>query len=111
MPDQTTYVEQRDDAYWITGTRVSLDSVVYAFLRGAAPESIVRSYPLLTLEQVYGAITYYLAHEQEINAYLRREEAAFAAFREAARAELQQRNPDLVARLDAARHEGTASAR
>lgn len=30
------YVEQRDTAYWITGTRISLDSIVYAFKRGLA---------------------------------------------------------------------------
>jgi hypothetical protein len=28
------YVEQRNGGYYILGTRVSLDSVVYAFLRG-----------------------------------------------------------------------------
>ncbi len=30
------YIEKRDAGYWVAGTRVSLDSVVYAFLRGAA---------------------------------------------------------------------------
>ncbi len=110
MSGENAYVEQRDNAYWIAGTRISLDSVVYAYQRGAAPESIVRSYPLLTLEQVYGAITYYLAHEDEINSYLRREEAAFAALQQASRDELQQRNPELAARLEAARHERTTSA-
>ena len=39
------YVENRDGAYRISGTRASLDSVVYAFLRGAAPESIAQSFP------------------------------------------------------------------
>jgi hypothetical protein len=34
------YVEQRSGAYLIAGTRVSLDSVVHAFLRG---ESLVGS--------------------------------------------------------------------
>jgi hypothetical protein len=37
------YVEQHDEAYWIVGTRVSLDSVVYAFLEGLLPESIADS--------------------------------------------------------------------
>lgn len=50
------YVEQRDEAYWIVGTRVSLDSVVYAFLEGLSPESIVDSFDTLTLEEVYGAL-------------------------------------------------------
>ncbi len=34
------YVEQRDGGYFIKGARVSLDSVVYAFLRGESPEGI-----------------------------------------------------------------------
>ena len=39
------YVEKREGAYRISGTRVSLDSIVYAFLRGAAPESIAHRFP------------------------------------------------------------------
>lgn len=64
------YVEQRDGGYWITGKRISLDSVVYAFKSGAAPESILRSFPLLTLEEIYGAIAFYLSNQAEIDAYL-----------------------------------------
>lgn len=73
------YVTYANGAYWINGTRVSLDSVVYAFLNGLSPESIVDSFPVLTLEQVYGAITHYLAHQDEVDAYLRQGEADFAA--------------------------------
>src|SRR2546427_4072140 len=58
---EKSYVEQRDGGYWVTGTRISLDSIVSAFKRGAAPESIQRAFPLLTLEEIYGAITFYLA--------------------------------------------------
>ena len=54
------YVDQHDGGYWIAGTRVSLDSVVYTFLEGFPPESIVDSFEILTLEQVFGALTYYL---------------------------------------------------
>jgi len=46
------YVEQREGGHWISGTRVSLDSIVYAFLQGQTPESIAQSFPVLTLEQV-----------------------------------------------------------
>jgi uncharacterized protein (DUF433 family) len=52
-----SYVEQRDGGYWMTGTRISLDSLVYAFKRGAAPASIQRAFPLLTLEEIPGALT------------------------------------------------------
>ncbi len=45
------YVSQQPAGYVIEGTRVSLDSVVYAFLRGESPEGIVESFPTLTLEQ------------------------------------------------------------
>jgi len=79
------YVEQREGGYWITGTRVSLDSVVYAFLQGQTAESIAQSFPVLTLEQVYGAITFYLAHRSVIDAYLEQARAEFAALRQAAR--------------------------
>lgn len=71
------YVEFKNQDYWIIGTRVSLDSVVYAFRKGATPESIVQSYSLLNLEKVYGAITFYLANRSDIDAYLIAEEEAF----------------------------------
>ena len=79
------YVTRIDGAYRITGTRISLDSVVYAFLAGQTPECIVQSFPLLTLEQVYGAIAFYLAHRAEIDVYLEQGELAFEALRQAAR--------------------------
>ncbi|MBI3247268.1 MAG: DUF433 domain-containing protein [Deltaproteobacteria bacterium] len=76
------YVTQVDGAYRITDTRISLDSVVYCFLGGQTPESIVQSFPLLTLEQVYGAIAFYLAHRAEIDAYLEQGEVEFEALRQ-----------------------------
>lgn len=63
------------EAYQIGTTRVSLDSVVYSWLQGDSPETIADNFPALTLEQVYGAIAFYLAHQQEIDEYLRQGEA------------------------------------
>src|SRR5215831_12954523 len=83
----TDYVTHVDGAYRIMGTRVSLDSVVYAFLNGLSPEGIVDSFPVLTLEQVYGAITYYLAHQSDVDAYLQHGKAEFAALHERLKAE------------------------
>lgn len=57
-------VEQRDGAYYVRGSRVSLDSVTYAFLRGESPEGIVDSFPTLTLEQVFRAVAFYLANRE-----------------------------------------------
>jgi uncharacterized protein (DUF433 family) len=94
-----SYIEYRNDAYWIEGTRVSLDSVVYAFRQGLSPESIVQSFPLLTLEQVYGAIAFYLANRAEIDAYLAAEEAAFVEMSQP----LQTTDPVLYNKLMAAK--------
>lgn len=79
------YVEQREGAYWVAGTRVSLDSVVYAFWSGQTAESIAQSFPVLTLEQVYGSITFYLANQPEVDAYLKQAEADFEVVRQASR--------------------------
>jgi uncharacterized protein (DUF433 family) len=81
------YVEQHDGGYWVRGTRVSLDSIVYRFFEGLSPESIADCFPGLTLEQVYGAITYYLGHRTEIDAYLKADDNEYEAFRQRVRAE------------------------
>lgn len=64
------YVEQRDEGYWVAGSRVSLDSIVHSFRQGESAESIAQSFPVLRLEQVYGAIAFYLAHQADVDAYL-----------------------------------------
>jgi uncharacterized protein (DUF433 family) len=64
------YIEQRDGNYYVAGTRVSLDSIVHAFRRGESPETICQNFEVLQLEEVYGAIAYYLANQSAIDAYL-----------------------------------------
>ena len=67
------YIEQRDGNYYVVGTRISLDSIVQAFRRGESPETIRQNFELLRLEEVYGAIAYYLENQADINAYLIRQ--------------------------------------
>src|SRR5580692_4019822 len=69
----TEYVELRNGNYYIAGTRISLDSIVHAFRRGESPETICQNFELLSLEEVYGAVVYYLANQAEIDAYLVRQ--------------------------------------
>src|ERR1700719_525035 len=90
------YVEMRNGGYYIAGTRVSLDSVAYEFRNGASPETIAQSFPVLRLEEVYGAITFYLANQREIDDYLKESEKEYAKLAEEARA----RDPQLYKRLD-----------
>lgn len=95
-----TYVEYRNNGYWISNTRISLDSVIYSFLSGLSPESIRQTFPLLTLEQVYGAIAFYLANRTEIDNYLITEEAAFEEMEQP----LQTSDPVLYQKLIAAKN-------
>ena len=83
-------------------TRVSLDVVVEGYEDGMTPEDIVRAYDTLKLADVYAAIAYYLRHQDEVQAYLkRREERA-----EALRAKIESERPrisraELLARREA----------
>ena len=77
-----TFVENQivgqREAYRIGSSRVSLDSVVYSWLQGDSPETIADNFPVLTLEEVYGAIAFYLANQEMIDEYLRQGEAQTA---------------------------------
>jgi uncharacterized protein (DUF433 family) len=93
------YIEERSGAYFIAGTRVSLDSVVHAFLRGESPEGIAESFPALTLEQVLGSLAFYLANRDQVDQYLRQGMEDFERLRQQA----HKNNPGLYARLTDAR--------
>jgi uncharacterized protein (DUF433 family) len=99
------YVELKEGVYRVGGTRVSLDSVVYDFQSGASPEYIRQSYPALTLEQVYGAIAYYLANQEIIDQYLIEGEKEFEKFQEASRA----KHPEWYEKMEKARKQLMAS--
>jgi uncharacterized protein (DUF433 family) len=73
------------DSYRIVGSRISLDSIVYAYLSGQTAESIAQSFPTLTLEQVHGALAFYLAHQSEVDSYLRASQGEVDKLRDASR--------------------------
>jgi uncharacterized protein (DUF433 family) len=80
-----SYVEEHDGRYLVANSRVSLDSIVYAFLAGQSAEAIAQAFPVLTMEQVYGAITFYLALRNDVDRYLEARREEFEAAREASR--------------------------
>ena len=96
---RSPYIEERNGGLYVAGTRVSLDSVVIHFQECASPEKIVQSFPTLKLSQVYGAIAYFLENEEMVKEYIAEGE------RELKRTvpPLSQSNPELFARLEAAR--------
>ena len=76
------FIERRDDSFYLIGSRVPLAHIVREFQRGESAEAIRSYYPVLSLEQVYGAITFYLGSQEDVEADIaerEREEDAFTA--------------------------------
>ena len=93
-----------DKTIRLRGTRVGIETILRNYQQGASPEEIVLYYPTLSLEQVHATITYYLANQGKVDAYLeevsQRQEKAWQE---------QQRNPsdfvrELRKRLEEHRH-------
>lgn len=100
---QPTKVDVRQDEHGVLrvgGTRVMLDSVIAAYRAGHPPESIQEQYPALTLEDVRLSIAYYLKHQDEVDAYLRRQDAVWTEWQ----ARSEARPSSVVERLRTMRH-------
>jgi uncharacterized protein (DUF433 family) len=55
----------------VAGTSLPIESILYSFRDGDAPETIQRNFRSASLEQVYGVIAYYLGHRSALDDYLR----------------------------------------
>ncbi|MBM3763655.1 MAG: DUF433 domain-containing protein [Acidobacteria bacterium] len=93
------YIEQRNGGYYVAGTRISLDSIVYSFNEGQSPEAIQEDFPSLKRAQIYGAIAFYLDHQAEIDKYLLETAREF----EGNAIPLEQANPTLWAKIQRAK--------
>ena len=60
------------DAIRIKGHRIGIENVLSYYHEGYNPDEIAQEFPGLSLEKIYAAITYYLAHRAEMDAYLAR---------------------------------------
>ncbi len=96
-------VEQRNGGWYVRGTRISLDSVVYSYLRGETPEQTVEDFSSLTLDQVKAAVAYYLANREAVDKYLEKQRMRSRAT--AKLRKLGSQNPALYEKLDRAREE------
>jgi len=83
----------------VGNSRVMLDSIVVSFEQGHSAETIQQQYPALSLEEVYGAIAWYLAHAEEVAQYLKRQHAVWQHWR----AEAAKHPNPVVQRLRATR--------
>ena len=59
-----------DGVVRVSGTRVTLDTIVAAFKEGASAEEIASEYHPLDLADVYAVISYYLRHRSDVDTYL-----------------------------------------
>lgn len=76
IPDPLTMIiplkMDENGAIRISDTRVTLDTVIARHHQGDSPEAIHEGFDVLPLNDIYAVIAYYLAHQDEIDAYLQR---------------------------------------
>jgi uncharacterized protein (DUF433 family) len=90
------YVEVRNGAYYVAGTRIGLDVIVYEFRDGRTADAIFEAYPSVgSLAKVYGVITFILEHPGEIEAYLAEQDRRYEEIK--ARYPLP---PDMIERFE-----------
>ncbi|MBF2025702.1 MAG: DUF433 domain-containing protein [Oscillatoriales cyanobacterium C42_A2020_001] len=73
----------------ISGTRITLDTIVHEFEQGLTAEEIAYQFEVLDLANVYAVITYYLRHQDEVKLYLQNQDQQA----EVVRQEIEQRFP------------------
>jgi len=56
----------------VSGTRVTLEVILARHQQGVSPEDIHEGFPTVPLTDIYAVIAYYLAHRDEVDAYLKR---------------------------------------
>jgi uncharacterized protein (DUF433 family) len=86
----------------VGATRVMLDGVIAAFEQGHSAETIREQYPSLSLEDVYGAIAFYLGNRQTVEEYLKRQDAEWAKWK----AKIDESPNPVMQRLRAIRRAG-----
>lgn len=75
LTQTTPLYADRDGVLRLAGSRVLLDLIVYEFNQGATAEQIQDSYPSVSLRSIYGAIAFYLEHQEAVDEYLRQRTA------------------------------------
>jgi len=63
-----TLIRVADGDLFVGQSRVLLENIVLANQRGETPKQIQQNFPTLSLKQVYGALVYYLEHQDELDA-------------------------------------------
>jgi uncharacterized protein (DUF433 family) len=100
------YVTRTPAGGWrVAGTRVSLDSVIHGYWQGRQPETIAADFPALTLEQVHGAIAFYLRHQATLDQHFAEQDRRWREFQR----ESASRHGPLLRRIRGATGQAAAS--
>ena len=96
MSPANQYVDIRNGAYYVAGTRIGLDVIASEFWAGRSPESIFEAYPAIgSLGKVYGAVTFLLENADAVASYLQEQAQRYQA--------IQSENPlpeEMTSRYD-----------
>jgi uncharacterized protein (DUF433 family) len=88
-------------------TRVTLDTILARHQQKETPEAIHAGFPTVSLSDIYAVIAYYLANQDDVDAYLQRRRAEGERIRQDVEAtyspEMRAKNARLRALLDAKR--------
>ena len=70
MTQSVPLTQGPDAVFRITGSRMTLDSIMHQFKSGATAEQIQEDFPSVTLSDIYSVIAYYLQHARAVEDYL-----------------------------------------
>jgi uncharacterized protein (DUF433 family) len=71
----------------VSGTHVTLDTIIARYHQGDTPEHIHEGFPTVSLVDIYAVITHYLAHRAEIDTYLKQRDKEAEHLRQAIEAQ------------------------
>lgn len=70
-----------DGSVRVTGSRVTLDTLVAVFKRGNSAEQVQDGFPSLSLSQISAVLAWYLKHQTEVERYIEKRQAGAGALR------------------------------
>ena len=74
LPDSPYLDRHAENDVRITGTRVGIEQILWAYNDGMTADELAFQYRTVTLEQVHGILAYYLANKAAVDKYLRTQE-------------------------------------
>lgn len=87
---------EEDGTIRVSGTRVTLDTILNYYLQGHTPERLHEGFDTVRLADIYAVITYYLSNRDELDKYLNERKVKAAELRH----EIEQAFPPKVTMAD-----------